>query len=88
MKLKGKVLGKATTLILTRDQCNRLRGYTTGQGGYQSLCQRVYENTSESDGKLVARVYEKDMERIRKAGERPDHGSWQDLFREILDANK
>lgn len=88
MKPKGKILGKATALILTRDQSSRLREYTTGQGGYQSLCQRVYDSASESAGKLVARVYEKDMERIRKASERPDYGSWQDLFREILEANK
>lgn len=88
MKPKGKVLGRATVLILTRSQYDRLRDYTTGQGGYQSLCERVYQDAKESDGKLVTRVYEKDMDRIKKAVERPDRGSWQDLFREIMDTNK
>jgi hypothetical protein len=39
------------------------------------------------DGKLVARVYEAEIERIMTAVRRPDRGTWQDLFREILADN-
>lgn len=86
--MKGKVLGKATELTLTQDQYNKLQEYTTGQGGYQSLCQRVHDSVKTKDGKLVAHVYEADMERINATVQRPDKGSWQDLFREIMNANK
>ena len=86
--MKGKVLGKAKELTLTEEQYGKLQEYTTGQGGYQSLCQRVYDSVKKTDGKLVARVYEADMERINTAVQRPDKGSWQDLFREIMNANK
>jgi len=53
-----------------------------------TLCQRVYDSVRMTDGKLVARVYGIDMERIQKVVERPDTGGWQDLFREIMAANK
>jgi len=33
-------------------------------------------------------VYEADMERINTISQRPDKGSWQDLFREIKNENK
>jgi hypothetical protein len=39
------------------------------------------------DGKLIARVYGVDFERIQKVVDRPDTGGWQDLFREIMAAN-
>ena len=86
--MKGKVLGKATELALNQEQYDKLQTYTVGQGGNQSLCQRVYDSVKTKDGKLVARVYEADMERINKLVQRPDDGSWQDLFREIINANK
>jgi hypothetical protein len=38
-------------------------------------------------GRLVARVYDKDMERIAELVGRRDCGGWQDLFREIMLAN-
>ena len=86
--MKGKVLGKATELALSREQYDKLHTYTVGRGGNQSLCQRVYDSVKTKDGKLFAYVYESDMERIGKLVERPDDGSWQDLFREILSVNK
>jgi len=86
--MKGKVLGKATELALNQEQYAKLQTYTVGQGGYQSLCQRVYDSVKTRDGKLFAYVYEADMERITKLVERPDDGSWQDLFREIYNVNK
>ena len=88
MKVKGKVLGKATELTLTQEQYNKLQEYTTGQGGNQNLCQRVHDSVQTKNGKLVAHVYEADMDRINKLVQRPDEGSWQDLFREIINANK
>ena len=86
--MKGKVLGKARELILTQEQHDKLQSYTTGQGGNQSLCQRVHDSVKTRNGKLVAQVYEADMKRIYKEVQRPDKGSWQDLFREIMEANK
>lgn len=87
-KMKGKVLGKVTELAITQDQRTRLLDYTTGTGGRQDLCQRVYDSVVTKDGKLVARVYDTDMVRIQELVDRPDSGGWQDLFREIVDANK
>ncbi|MBI4207145.1 MAG: hypothetical protein HY527_19150 [Betaproteobacteria bacterium] len=87
MKPKSKILGKVRELILTPEQHTKLQEFTTGQGGYQSLCARVYDSVKSRDGKLIARVYEADMERIQKAVDRPDTGGWQDLFREIMAAN-
>ncbi len=84
MKVKGKVLGKVRRLNLTQVQYDKLLECTTGQGGYQSLCRRVYDSVKNIDGNLVAQIYEADMERINTAIERPDRGTWQDLFREIL----
>jgi len=86
--MKGKILGKVRELILTDEQYDRLQECTTGRGGYQSLCQRVYDSVKTKSGKLVAHVYEADMERINKAAQRNDSGSWQDLCREILCANR
>ena len=86
--MKGKVLGKATELTLTQDQYDRLQAYTVGKGGNQSLCERVHDSVRTKDGRLVARVYEADMKRINKLIVRADEGSWQDLFREIIHANK
>ncbi len=86
--MKGKVLGKAKELTLTQNQYDRLGAYTVGKGGNQSLCGRVHDSVKIKDGKFVAYVYEADMERIHTAVQRPDKGSWQDLFREIMSANE
>lgn len=86
--MKGKVLGKAKELVLTEEQRSRLEEYATaGQGGYQSLCGRVVDRIRHKDGKIVAQVYEADMERISEAAQHGDDGGWQGLFREIVLAN-
>ena len=85
--MKGKVLGRVTKLLLTTEQHARLLACTTGQGGNQSLCQKIYDSARSIDGKLFAHVYEKDMERIAIAVTRSDRGTWQDLLREIMAAN-
>jgi len=85
--MKGKRLGKGRELVLTPAQRDKLLACTTGRGGYQSLCRHIYDSIREKDGKLVALVYEADMERIEKAAARDDQGTWQDLCREILAAN-
>lgn len=86
-KMKGKILGKPIDLTITEVQRDKLREYTTGRGGRQDLCQRVYDSVRTVDGKLMARVYAADMQRIRGLVEREDSGGWQDLFREILAQN-
>lgn len=87
-KMKGKVLGKLTELVITEEQRNKLLEYTHGQGGHQDLCARVHSSVREKDGRLIARVYDVDMEKIRKVVGRPDTGGWQGLFREIMGENK
>ncbi|MBX3652069.1 MAG: hypothetical protein KF771_11930 [Burkholderiales bacterium] len=87
MKPKSKVLGRATELVLTDQQRQKLLNATTGRGGNQSLCERVHDSIIHRNGTLVARVYDADMERIMTAVRRPDRGTWQDVFREILTAN-
>jgi hypothetical protein len=86
-KMKGRVLGKPTDLVITAEQREKLREYTTGRGGRQDLCQRVYDSVRTVDSKLIARVYGDDMRRIQELVEREDSGGWQDLFREILAEN-
>jgi hypothetical protein len=87
-KMKGKVLGKVSELILTLEQHEKLLEYTTGQGGSQNICQRVYDSVMERDGKLVAQVYDVDMQKIQIELDRKGTGGWQNLFREIMAANK
>ena len=86
--MKGKVLGRAKELTLTQEQYEKLQAYTGGRGGHQSLCQKVYDRVKTKSGKLVAVVYEADVERINKLTEREDEGSWQELFRDIMKANQ
>src|SRR5688500_290369 len=86
-KPKEKRLGRITTLIVTPEHRDKLKEYTRGQGGHQTLCERVDDSIREIDGKLVARVYDNDFERIQKMVERPDTGGWQGLFREIMEEN-
>jgi hypothetical protein len=85
--MKGRKLGRATRLVLTPAQRDKLLNCTKGRGGYQSLCRRVYDGITTVNGQLVSTVYEADMERMREIAARDDHGTWQDLCREILAAN-
>ena len=87
-KMKVKVLGKSRQLVVTPEQYVKLREYTTGQGGSQNLCQKVCDRVRRKDGKLVALVYEVDMDRIQIELDRQGTGGWQNLFREIMAANK
>lgn len=84
--MKGKVLGKLRR-SLAEDQYMRLLACTTGRGGHRSWCREVYDSVSMIDGKPVAHVYDAGMERTSAEIDRPDRGTWQDLFREIMDGN-
>ena len=87
MKPKGKVLGKGRELIVTPAQRDKLLEYTKGSGGYQGLCGRVHHNIKTKDGKLIALMYENDMESILEAAQNGDAGGWEGLFRDIMSAN-
>jgi len=87
MKPKSRVLGKGRELVLMPNQRGKLLEYTKGQGGYQSLCGRVYDSIRTKNGKLVAVVYEKDMQTILEAARRGDEGGWEALFRDIMAGN-
>ncbi len=68
MKPKSKVLGKGRELVLTAAQHDRLHEYAKGRGGYQALCGRVHFSRKAKDGKLVAFIYNDDMERRCSGG--------------------
>lgn len=84
---KGRVLGKGRELVVTPAQRDKLLEYTKGTGGFQGLCGRVHHSIRSKDGKLVALVYEKDMESILGAAQNGDAGGWEGLFRDIVNAN-
>ena len=86
--MKGKILGRAKELVVTEEQYTKLQEFTKGRGGHQSLCQKVYDSVKTKNGKLIAVLYEAEMERINKLVEREDEGSWQGLFRDIMKANQ
>jgi len=87
VKPKGKVLGKGRELVVTPAQRDKLLEYTKGTGGFQGLCSRVHHSIRSKDGKLVAVVYEKDMESILEAARNGDAGGWEGLYRDIVNAN-
>lgn len=85
--MTGEQLGKITELVVTPEQQATLMKCTTGKGGNQSLCKRVYDSIEPRDGVLIAKVSQQDMERINTAVNRPDRGTWQDVFRGIMKNN-
>ncbi|MDB5808826.1 MAG: hypothetical protein JWN94_948 [Betaproteobacteria bacterium] len=85
--MKGKVLGKITKLRITQEQFDKVKSGTAGIGGHQSLCQKFCDGVKTENGTMYAHVYDADMVRIKTLVDRPDDGSWQGVFREILGAN-
>jgi len=79
--------GKSYELVITPSQRDKLHEYTNGQGGYQTLCRRIHDSIKSKDGKLIALVFQHDMERILEGAAHGDQGGWQALFREIITAN-
>jgi hypothetical protein len=51
--MKGKVLGKATQLVLSKEQYERLPGLSVGKGGYQTVFARVRDSVKKVNGNLV-----------------------------------
>ena len=85
--MKPKTLGKITRLTLTKELYDRLPQLTSGQGGYQSAFQRIFDSVKMVDGRLVAHLIPKDMQNLREWANRDDAGSWQDWARSALEAN-
>jgi len=85
--MKGRILGKATQLVLTKKLHEELPGLAVGRGGYQSTFGRVLDSVKIIDGKPVAHVYTKDMEKLQEWAQRNDAGSWQDWARAALAEN-
>jgi hypothetical protein len=72
------------TLKLTVLQMYDLDRAGNGSGGNQTLCRKLH---SRIDEQQQTWVLPKDLERMKKYANRPDNGTWQRLYREILDAN-
>ncbi len=77
-----------SVLTMTAEQHQRVGRLQHQKGDHQDLCRRVYDRVqTEKDGRVVAAVLSTDMEQIRETLARGDRGDWQDLFREIMQAN-
>lgn len=86
--MKPKILGKITPLALTTKLHEELPGLSVGRGGYQSTFARIQGSIKTINGKPVAHVIEKDMEKLREWAQRSDAGSWQDWARDALAENE
>lgn len=79
--------GKPSIIAMTPEQHQQLGSLVHQKGDHQELCKRVYESGKVHDGKVVTLVFSTDMARIRDALKRGEIGKWQDLFREIVNAD-
>ena len=79
--------GRPSIIAMTPEQQHQLGSLAHQKGNHQELCKRVYERAKLHDEKVVTLVFSTDMARIRDALKRGETGKWQDLFREILNAD-
>ena len=86
--MRVTILGKGQMLNITETQHRELLDATTGSGGNQTLCEDLHRRAKRSDGILTTTVYPKELERMKKYANRTDKGTWQCLYREIMDANR
>lgn len=87
MAVKGRTLGKGQTLKITEAQYQELLNATTGSGGNQTLCADLHRRAKRSDGALWTMAYPKEVGRMKDFASRSDKGTWQRIYREILEAN-
>jgi hypothetical protein len=87
MAVKGRTLGKGQTLKITEVQHQELLKATTGSGGNQTLCADLHRRAKRSDGTISTMAYPKELERMQDFATRSDTGTWQRIYREILEAN-
>lgn len=73
---------------MTPEQQQRLGALTKEKGEGQEMCQRIYKNVIDNNGKRLSLVLATDMSRIKEAINKKESGGWQDLFREIITAKK
>ena len=85
--MKGKVLGKATQLVLTKEQHEKLPALAVGRGGYQTVFAKIYDSVKIVNGNPTAAVYTNELDKLKDWAQRPDEGSWQDWARSVLTAN-
>lgn len=71
-------------MAMTPEQHKRLGRLSYENGDHQEMCRRIFDRVKSQDDRLVALVLSTDMARIQEAMKRGDTGSWQDLFREII----
>ena len=70
---------------MTLDQHKRLGRLSYEKSDHQEMCRRIYKNAEIHGEQVVTVVLSTDMKRILDTVKRGDSGSWQDLFREILE---
>ena len=66
------------------EQYERLRKLSYAQGDHQEMCQRISQQIKRDGKHVYAQVLSTDMALIKKALEKNEAGTWQDLFQEIL----
>ena len=79
--------GRPSIIVMTTEQHKQLTAISRKPGDHQEMCERVCKKVKVHDGKIVAMVLSTDMTAIREAFNRGETGSWQDLFREIMNAS-
>lgn len=87
MAVRYRALGKGQALAITETQHRNLLDATTGQGGNQTLCADLHRRAKRVDGILQTVAYAKELDRMKDYANRHDNGTWQRLYREIMDAN-
>lgn len=77
-----------SVIEMTHEQFEQLRKLSHEKGDQQEMCKRVYQRAHHLEDKVLSLVLATDMARIEEAIKRAETGAWQDLFREIVTANK
>ena len=70
---------------MSPEQHERLGQVRFMKGDHQEMCRRIYDMAEKEDGRVRALVLSTDMALIKEAVKSGDTGTWQDLFREIME---
>lgn len=72
---------------MSPDQYDRLKRFSHAEGVYQEPLQRVCKRVGELNGNVYCLVLATDMLLLKQATEKNQDGTWQNLFRKILEQN-
>lgn len=77
-----------TVIRMTSEQYERLGRLRFATCDDQEMCRRIWERGEQDGDFIYVLVLSTDMELIKDAVHRGDHGEWQNLFREILEGGQ